>query len=99
MTNEHEETWKVRWDEEYGAVYVETGCPDDTICVDDPAKAALIAQAPPMARLLLAIQWAGRAGPAGDIAGACPACEREQPAEHAPDCKIATVLRAAGVLP
>lgn len=47
-----EETWRVRWDEDAGAAYVETGTRDDTVCVDDPAKAALIAAAPEMARLL-----------------------------------------------
>lgn len=62
-------------------------------------RAQLAAQAPAMARLLLKLQWAGRAGPAGDIDGACVSCERERPEEHADDCELAAVLRAAGVLP
>jgi len=104
MTKPHEETWTVRWDEEYGAAYVETGGADDTICVDDVAKAKLLAQAPAMARLLLEHQWAAR-DPYDETRAMCPACTGYQSATqkgaegHDEGCPIFLVLRAAGVLP
>ncbi len=61
---------------------------------DDIERAKLAAQAPAMARLLLKIEWNG--GAQGD-SGMCPSCF-QFPTKHAPDCELATVLRAAGVL-
>ncbi len=74
-------------------------------------RAAFIAQAPAMARLLLKLQWSGEEG--------CSSCGYREhgqqsftspvaslhyaldypPGTHSPDCELATVLRAAGVLP
>ncbi len=63
------------------------------------------AHAPAMARLLLEMEWSFR-----DEGGnpCCPCCKGDKPDQgrpwltdvgHTPDCEIATVLRAAGVLP
>lgn len=57
----------------------------------------LASAAPDMARALLAIEWEGRAGPAGDVRGACPSCEAELPDSHRPDCALDGALRRAGV--
>jgi hypothetical protein len=73
----------------------------------------LMAQAPAMARLLLDLEWSGRyaSGCLGEGVSCCPSCDAiapEQrslpesygaPGQHADDCELATVLRAAGVLP
>lgn len=61
---------------------------------DDIDRARLAAQAPAMARLLLEGQWICEER--GDLCRHCMKLEREG---HAPDCELATVLRAAGVLP
>jgi hypothetical protein len=99
----HEETWYVASPHR---VFAFKGEVDDTdnqdeerLEYDGEDVGKLAAQAPAMARLLLELEWSGRAGPAGDVDGACPSCERERPEPHAPDCELATVLRAAGVLP
>lgn len=68
----------------------------------------LIAAAPDMARVLLAIEWAGRAGPAGDIRAACPSCGADRSemydgrgpvvvVDHDADCALDAALRKAGV--
>lgn len=56
-------------------------------------RARLAAQAPAMARLLLAGQWICEER--GDM---CRHCEKLESEGHAPDCELATVLRFAGVL-
>ncbi len=89
MTKPHEETWEA-WPD--GDVHVVRGT---TMNIEAGSRAPLIAQAPAMARLLLKIEWNG--GAQGD-SGMCPSCF-QFPTEHAPDCELATVLRAAGVLP
>ncbi len=99
MTKPHEEAWT----DDLGDLsngtfpFFEMGSCHDGKAAHQ-ARVRLAVQAPSMARLLLDIQWAGRAGPAGDVDGGCPASQRERPEEHAPDCAIATVLRAAGVI-
>jgi hypothetical protein len=105
----HEETWtsdgeRVELCEDqppYGSVVVKTvarflcHAPDD--CTE-AERALLAAQAPAMARLLLELEWAGHPE------STCPACGRHSdglygdPPEHAPDCRLVAVLRAAGVL-
>jgi hypothetical protein len=96
----HEETWTVRWEEDYGAAYVETSCKDDTICVDDPTRAALIAAAPAMARMLLRgmeVTAAYDQNYETCLAG-CGGHGAEA-THHADDCDLVALLRAAGVLP
>ena len=53
---------------------------------------AVAAQAPAMARLLLAMQWAD-----GERV-ACPSCGAWERDGHTADCELAAVLRAAGVM-
>ncbi len=101
MTKPHEETW------EYVAHYQHIDVPeggDIGIFVDDrvldegeKARLRLAAQAPAMARLLLSLQHPVR----GDVyeLGCCYFCRASEVQKHATDCELATVLRAAGVLP
>ncbi len=65
----------------------------DKAAASMPGRAALAAQAPAMARLLLEGQWICEER--GDL---CRHCGRLQPEGHAPDCELAIVLRAARVL-
>lgn len=65
-----------------------------TLCFyHDEREARLAAQAPAMARLLLDGEWICEER--GDMCRHCGNLRREG---HAPDCEIATVLRAAGVI-
>ncbi len=91
----HEETWSANVN---GAAMV---CNEDghgqgvfMFDKDDHARARLAAQAPAMARLLLEGQW--NCEERGDL---CQHCGRLKREGHAPDCDLAVVLRAAGVLP
>lgn len=105
MTKPHEETWVA-----CGGHRVETpdGKVEPTVNPPErePAICALISQAPAMARLLLRLEWStfytdSCNGPSGlRCAGHCPECdvERGADAQHKPDCELASVLRAAGVL-
>ncbi len=100
----HEETWiaNVEWpialvelSEDRDEVVATFDAPHSMRDVDR-ARARLAAQAPAMARLLLEIEWSAPIG--GEPA--CPSCSAfvNNDHRHAPDCEIATVLRAAGVL-
>ena len=68
-----------------------------------PARVRLAAQAPAMARLLLELEWAGSGfrdtGNVRTTWKACPRCFEHKGTPHKEDCELATVLRAAGVLP
>ncbi len=90
MTKPHEETWdgSIQW----GWVLVEGTASLQPL---DGERMRLAAQAPAMARLILDIEWSG-ARHGGEPC--CPSCDA-MVGEHAPDCELATVLRAAGVLP
>jgi len=71
---------------------------------DDVARAKLIAQAPAMARLLLDLEWSGMHWDRAGGTACCPSCGANRgrggvESEHATSCALATVLRAAGVLP
>jgi hypothetical protein len=57
------------------------------------ADAKLMAAAPDMARVLLAVEWGGLTDPCAHV---CPACGRS---EHTPDCALDAALRKAGVRP
>lgn len=117
MTKPHEETWGVT---EHGRVSIagEPGKGGREILCDaytatpDLARARLAAQAPAMARLLLAVEWAG----SGEEGARCPSCLADAyvppviydadgkyvsftPGKHDGDCELAAVLRAAGVMP
>jgi hypothetical protein len=66
------------------------------------ARAKLAAQAPAMARLLLKLQKVVFAVGWENVGG-CAACHdgsgwTGDPVEHTPDCELAAVLRAAGVV-
>lgn len=103
MTKPHEETWKVAngsivrdrspATEQGTSLWPQESLADLTC---DAAHAALIAQAPAMARLLLKVQW-------GDRSLSEPGCHvcftTERSGAHADDCEFAAVLRSAGVLP
>lgn len=62
----------------------------------DMARAKLIAQAPAMARVLLAIEWRGRSR---HVKYECPFCMAEMNREHVhdEDCLLDRALRKAGV--
>lgn len=120
----HEEEW--RWDDDRKAIV--TGVRDidadadgwrvivetDSGCYPPyGAERQLIAQAPAMARMLLALTWSRQAH--DGCHAACPSCRAtttvlrfdgytyqmaEQPnGEHTDDCALVAVLRAAGVMP
>ncbi len=103
MTKLHEETWSANEvaGDHIEIVVAETG-ERMAITFHDPDRARLAAQAPAMARLLFAIEWAGQ-NQYGQRQ--CPSChgdewEEDEPRTgHMEDCELATVLRAAGVLP
>lgn len=117
----HERTWTLECADDRGTIHdcwtvsVPTpsaytdGCvhmSQITLCFyDDEREARLAAQAPAMARLLLAVQWSGRHPHDGEPC--CPSCqidliydddETHVVGPHAPDCELAAVLRAAGVI-
>ena len=95
----HEETWVHESDE--GVHFVTTGPDGFRGTFDDAECAKLAAQAPAMARLLLKLEWSAEP----DDGGSCPVCGGWAPgvaginAGHHAGCELATVLRAAGVLP
>lgn len=66
---------------------------------DGTARVLLAAAAPDMARVLLAIEWAGAVGERFDgFDPACPSCLTEKfTGKHAPDCALDAALRKAGV--
>lgn len=61
-----------------------------------PDRAKLAAAAPEMARLLLALEWAGNIGQGGYGCAECSGEARHK--KHYPDCALLAVLRKAGVL-
>ncbi len=112
MTKPHEETWSVDWDEHGGYDCMSSahslrvdGHPFTTMavfnCQSQPrhhedvtqgARAQLAEQAPAMARLLLSLM--PKVEPGADAhCGVCFVSD-----EHAVDCTLITVLRAAGVI-
>lgn len=103
MTKPHEETWRFCPSEAHsGFVAFPQG--GEMVVKYDPAnyshdegaaRARLAAQAPAMARLLLKVEWVIREGELR-----CTMCGwLKVEGEHATDCELAAVLRAAGVLP
>lgn len=95
-----EETWKAHWDSDYSVNLRTTeGRTVGTFGAGGPegvARAELAAAAPDMARVLLAVEWAGRSSQGGDD-GMCPACDRWKERGHMPDCALDAALRKAGV--
>ncbi len=95
-----EETWHM--DPNEGAPVITTGPDGFRGTFDEEDAARLAAAAPAMARLLLKLEWLWREG---SERHRCPSCDGEAThaskpwrGGHAPDCELATVLRAAGVL-
>lgn len=95
MSKPWEDSWEAREDDVW--------CPAERVVVareTDEADAKLIAAAPEMARMLLELQWA-----AAD--SECPLCYAEpytedgwkNDAPHASHCRLAALLRKAGVKP
>jgi hypothetical protein len=58
----------------------------------DEDRALLMAAAPDMARVLLAVEWGGE----HEVA-LCPTCAQWKKDGHASDCKLDSALRKAGV--
>ncbi len=104
-TKPHEETWRIVYDR------LEYETEDDAGIVADfvqehanamkpieTERMRLAAQAPAMARLLLTLEWDGLQY--GDSEPSCPVCQAyTRDRKHTENCELATVLRAAGVLP
>lgn len=68
----------------------------------DAGRARLAAQAPAMARLLLAVEWSASVDLGDELEPCCPCCHKMHhngSGTHATDCELVTVLRDAGVLP
>lgn len=89
---------------------VSVGVPFAEFDRNEPERAKLAAAAPEMARLLLELQWSGSSeGIRSEFLPRCPVCSghRDNPftgasgweGGHKSDCRLAEVLRKAGVLP
>ena len=91
----------------FGDIDTGTGsdpCFDEESKPEDEARARLAAQAPAMARLLLAMQWSAKGDglyerPICPVCGGAKDAPQKGAAGHAPDCELVAVLRAAGVMP
>lgn len=72
------------------------------VSVEQKARARLAAQAPAMARLLMALEWGGSGfrdeGNVRRYWRACPTCFAHRGTPHTADCVLVAVLRAAGVI-
>lgn len=106
-TRPHEETWIADTDLPVKMVLLSDDL-DEVVAEVDAAHATpaanrdrtrLIAQAPAMARLLLAGQWSGEDRGQGYTRPVCEHCGHGREEGHDDACELATVLRAAGVLP
>lgn len=59
----------------------------------DPADAVLIAAAPTMAEMLRELEWSSRAETDDGVVDECPDCRRLSYEGHAPDCRLAAMLK------
>lgn len=82
-----DETWEV----------VEDGrsTDGDFICAPCSGEAELIAAAPDMARLLLAMEYVFDGGP--DCIAECHSCKASRSDEHSADCEWVKVAKKAGL--